>query len=52
MDIPNKIYRCEKCKDTGVVREKDGTFHTCWKCLEEGKMEQHSEKLPESRIKI
>lgn len=51
MEIP-KIYRCELCKDTFVVKEKDGSFHTCWKCLSDGKLEQHSSKLPVSNVKI
>ena len=51
MDIP-KIYRCELCKDTFVVKEPNGSVHTCWKCLSEGKLEQHSEKLPSHNIKI
>ena len=32
---------CEKCKGTGRVREKDGSIHTCFDCLLDGKMDQH-----------
>jgi ribosomal protein L37AE/L43A len=52
MDIPNKIYRCEKCRDTGIVKELNGDVHTCWKCLQEGKLGQHSDKLPGHNVKI
>ncbi|MBS3092105.1 hypothetical protein J4466_01660 [Candidatus Pacearchaeota archaeon] len=45
-------YRCEDCKDTGIVKERDGNIHTCWKCLQEGRLSQHSDKLPSHNIKI
>ena len=44
--------RCPKCNNTGMVKEKDGTCHTCWDCMQSGRLNQHSEKLPESRLKI
>ncbi|MEM3405421.1 MAG: hypothetical protein QW117_00380 [Candidatus Pacearchaeota archaeon] len=43
---------CQKCKGTGVIKEKDGTIHTCWDCLGEGKMDQHSKDVKESGIKV
>jgi len=43
---------CPKCGGTGVVKEPDGSIHTCWDCLEEGKMDVHSERVPDSKIKI
>ncbi len=49
---PIKRYKCEDCKDTGIVKEKDGNIHTCWKCLQEGRLGQHSDKLPSHNIKI
>jgi len=44
---------CQKCHDTGIVKESDGTCHTCWDCLAEGKLNQHSKELPDSsRFKL
>lgn len=34
--------RCEKCKGTGIVKEADGSIHTCWDCLMAGRMNAHS----------
>ncbi len=44
--------KCPKCNDTGIVREKNGSCHVCYDCLMAGKLNQHSEKLPDSRIKL
>ncbi|NCN87172.1 hypothetical protein GW932_05030 [archaeon] len=33
---------CQECKGTGRVKDKDGTYHCCFKCLVEGKLNQHS----------
>lgn len=52
MEISNKIYRCEKCKDTGKVKEANGEVHTCWDCLREGRLGQHSDKLPSHNVRI
>jgi len=44
---------CEKCHGTGIVREADGSSHTCWDCLSKGKLNQHSKNLPDnSRFKL
>jgi DnaJ-class molecular chaperone len=43
---------CPKCHGTGIVKEKNGTMHTCWDCLKKGKLNVHSEKVPDSKIKI
>ncbi|MBI2124654.1 hypothetical protein HYT92_02575 [Candidatus Pacearchaeota archaeon] len=43
---------CEKCKGTGIVKDANGTCHTCWDCMMAGRLNQHSEKLPETRIKL
>ena len=43
---------CSKCKGTGIVKEEDGSVHTCWDCLREGKMDVHSSKVSDSRIQI
>lgn len=42
---------CKKCNGTGIVKEK-GSCHTCWDCLDEGRLNQHSKKLPETRFKL
>jgi len=43
---------CPKCHGTGMVREENGTMHTCWDCLQNGKLNVHSEKVPDSKVKI
>jgi len=43
---------CADCQGTGIVKEKDGTNHTCWKCLSEGKLEQHTTNIKDYGIKI
>jgi DnaJ-class molecular chaperone len=42
MDTQNSDI-CPKCHGTGVVKEKDGTIHTCYDCLQRGSrmFEQH-----------
>jgi len=40
MDKLEKEY-CSKCKGTGIVKEKDGTVHTCFDCLNSDRFEQH-----------
>lgn len=44
--------QCPKCKDTGKVKEKDGSMHTCWDCLVSGRLDQHSQKVRDSGVKI
>ena len=36
---------CEQCKGTLRVRDKDGTIHVCYKCLSDGKMDQHNKNV-------
>ena len=36
---------CPKCKGTGIVKEKNGSVHTCFDCLAKGAMDQHDKKL-------
>jgi DnaJ-class molecular chaperone len=43
---------CPKCNGTGVVKEKNGQVHTCWECLQKGELEVHSDKVPDSKVKI
>ncbi|MEM4325918.1 MAG: hypothetical protein QXU40_01295 [Candidatus Pacearchaeota archaeon] len=49
------IETCPKCKGTGVVKEKDGTVHTCFDCLIKGKLDQHDKNIKSAedlRIKL
>jgi hypothetical protein len=46
------MFECELCKDTGIVQEKNGQVHTCWKCLQEGKLDCHSKTVKDSGIKV
>lgn len=43
---------CSKCQGTGIVKEKDGSVHTCWDCLQKGQLNVHSERVPDSKVKI
>lgn len=43
---------CPKCHGTGLVKEKNGSVHTCWDCLQNGELDVHSEKVPDSKVKI
>ncbi|MDO8528917.1 MAG: hypothetical protein Q7S06_03445 [Nanoarchaeota archaeon] len=43
---------CPKCHGTGKVREENGQVHTCFDCLQKGKIKVHSEKVPDSKIRI
>ncbi|MEK6890986.1 MAG: hypothetical protein AABX03_02515 [Nanoarchaeota archaeon] len=52
MEEEIKNYCCGECKDTFVVKEKNGTVHTCWTCLQEGRLDAHSKKLPDSNLRI
>lgn len=38
-----KTLECTKCYGTGIIKEKDGTVHTCFDCLINGRFEQHGE---------
>ncbi len=43
---------CPYCHGTGIVKEKNGVVHTCWDCLSRGKLDAHSENVPDSRVEI
>lgn len=43
---------CSKCHGTGVVKEENGTIHTCWDCLQKGEFDVHSKKVPDSKVKV
>ncbi len=51
-NISSNKFECEKCKDTGIVKEADGSCHTCWDCLREGRLDCHSKNLPDAKIKL
>ena len=42
---------CPKCKGTGIVKEKDGSVHTCFDCLQDGSMDQHSKNVKDTDIR-
>jgi len=43
---------CPKCHGTGIVKEKDGTIHTCFDCLQNSdQFEQHG-KPKDSGIRL
>ena len=53
--MESELNRCKKCGGTGRIKEKDGTIHTCFDCLSEGKMDQHDKNpktAEELRIKL
>ena len=41
--------KCEKCNGTGIVKEKDGVAHTCFDCLLAGRMDQHTDRIKDSK---
>lgn len=43
---------CPKCHGTGVVKDKDGSVHTCWDCLQKGELNVHSNNVPDSKVKV
>jgi DnaJ-class molecular chaperone len=43
---------CPKCHGTGVIKDENGTIHTCWDCLQKGDFDVHSSKVPDSKVKI
>ena len=42
---------CPKCHGAGMVKDKDGTIHICFDCLNAGVFEQHGDPK-ETNIKI
>jgi hypothetical protein len=43
--MENQSSICERCKGTGRVKEADGSIHTCFDCLFNGRMDQHDDKI-------
>ena len=50
--IPKTSTECPKCKGTGIVKDPGGEVHTCWDCLNSGKLDAHSKDVPDSDVKI
>jgi hypothetical protein len=44
-----EIGKCPKCNGTGIVRERDGSVHTCFDCLMKGKLDQQEKNLPNDK---
>ena len=42
----------EKAAGKKIVKDKDGTSHTCWDCLAAGRLDNHSRNIPDSNIKF
>lgn len=36
-----RIDVCKRCFGKGIIKEKDGTVHTCFECLLNDRFEQH-----------
>ncbi len=43
--MSNENYDCQKCRGERRIREKDGTIHICFDCLQAGRLDQHDKKL-------
>ena len=43
---------CSKCNGTGIVKERNGTVHTCFDCLLAGRLDMHSKDIKDSGIRI
>ena len=43
---------CKKCNGTGIVKEKDGSVHVCWDCLQAGRLDVHSKNIPDHKIRL
>ncbi len=39
---------CPKCHGEGRVKEKNGTIHICFDCLQDGSMDQHDKKIKDA----
>ena len=48
----NHHYRCQKCKDTGMVKENNGSVHVCFDCLSSGNLDVHSKNVKDSGVKV
>jgi len=43
---------CPKCQGTLRIRKADGTIQPCFDCLQAGRMDVHSKKLPDHDIRL
>ena len=43
---------CKKCNGTGIVKEKNGSVHVCWDCLEAGRLDVHTKNMPDHKIRL
>ncbi len=43
---------CPDCKGRGIIIEKEGLAHTCWRCLNEGRLDVHTRSMPMSKIRL
>ena len=41
MEIRETRNACPKCNGTGMIKEKDGTVHICFDCLQKNVFDQH-----------
>lgn len=41
----------QKCLGENIIKEKDGTVHTCFDCLMNGRFEQHG-KVKDTGIRL
>jgi ribosomal protein L37AE/L43A len=51
MEYKKEEYICPECKNKRIIKDESGV-HTCWKCLQEGRLDCHSNKLPDTNIKL
>jgi DnaJ-class molecular chaperone len=42
---------CQKCKGTGIVYEANGASHTCFDCLQAGKLTNFHHKFEQEEVK-
>jgi hypothetical protein len=42
--MANSDTSCPKCRGEGYIKEKDGSVHICFDCLNSGKLDQHGDK--------
>ncbi len=50
--MDSEYYECQKCKDTGIVKEEGKGVHVCWDCLKKGKLDVHSKNISDSKIRL
>jgi len=52
MDFDTRDYTCPKCKDTGIVKEENGSVHVCYDCLANGRLDVHSKNPKDSGLRV